>query len=107
MTCCCLSNGITGFGLSEVLCMNEVMTVGNDQAAPERPWLEVLGSRQFSAWLADHNVSLAFTTYQLGKLFLVGRQVGDRFSVFERTFSRCKGLWSDGQTIWQSSRAAG
>ncbi len=84
--------------------MNEVMTVRSEQAAPpERPWLEVLGSRHLSVWLAEHNTSLAFTTYQLGKLFLVGRQVGDRFSVFERTFSRCMGLWSDGQTIWMSS----
>lgn len=74
-----------------------------EAASAERPWLEVLGSRHFSAWLAEQNVSLAFTTYQLGKLFVVGRQVGARFSVFERTFSRCMGLWSDGPTIWMSS----
>ena len=84
--------------------MNQIMTMGSDQVAPtERPWLEVLGSRHFSAWLAEHNVSLALTTYQLGKLFVVGRKTGEQFSVFERTFSRCMGLWSDGPTIWMSS----
>ena len=84
--------------------MDEGRTAESDQAAqPERPWLEVLGSRHFSGWLADHNVSLAFTTYQLGKLFVVGRKAGEQFSVFERTFSRCMGLWSDGTTMWMSS----
>jgi uncharacterized protein (TIGR03032 family) len=80
------------------------MAMESEHTAPaERPWLEVLGSRHFSAWLADHNVSLALTTYQLGKLFVVGRKVGEQFSVFERTFSRCMGLWSDGPTLWMSS----
>ena len=36
------------------------------------PRLEITTSRQFAAWLADHRVSLAFTTYQSGKLFLIG-----------------------------------
>ena len=67
------------------------------------PWVQVLGSRHFSAWLAEQNVSLAFTTYQAGKLFLVGRQVDERISVFERTFKRCMGLWADGPSIWLSS----
>jgi len=62
-----------------------------------------LGSRHISGWLAEHNISLAFTTYQLGKLFVVGRKAGEQFSVFERTFSRCMGLWADGPTIWMSS----
>jgi uncharacterized protein (TIGR03032 family) len=82
--------------------MNENQT-GVPLATEEKPWLEVLGSRHVSAWLAEQNVSLALTTYQLGKLFLVGRQVGERFSVFERTFHRCMGLWSDGPTIWMSA----
>lgn len=68
-----------------------------------QPWLEVFGSRHLSAWLAEHNVSLALTTYQQGKLLAVGRATDERFSVFERTFSRCMGLWSDGPTIWMSS----
>lgn len=67
------------------------------------PQLELIGSRQFSTWLAAHRISLAFTTYQTGKLFLVGLQPDGRLSIFERTFNRCMGLWSNGQTLWMSS----
>ena len=67
------------------------------------PALELMGSRHFPAWLAEQRVSLAFTTYQSGKLFLIGLQPDARLSVFEWTFNRCLGLWSDGQTLWMSS----
>lgn len=53
--------------------------------------------------MLEQKLSLAFTTYQAGKLFLLGLQPNGRLSVFERTFNRCLGLWSDGQTIWMSS----
>jgi uncharacterized protein (TIGR03032 family) len=79
------------------------MTATPNGIAPiEQPWLEVLGSRHFAAWLEEQNVSLALTTYQAGKLFLVGHQAGGRISVFERTFNRCMGLCTDGPTIWMS-----
>jgi uncharacterized protein (TIGR03032 family) len=73
-------------------------------AAPgtEAPWVEVSGSPQLADWLATQRVSLAFTTYQTGKLFMLGRQHG-RLTVFERTFNRCMGLWGDGQTLWLST----
>ncbi|ANK83422.1 MAG: TIGR03032 family protein [Rhizobiales bacterium NRL2] len=60
-------------------------------------------SRQFPNWLAEQGVSLAFTTYQAGKLFLIGLNADGRLSIFERTFNRCMGLWTDSQTIWMSS----
>ena len=72
-------------------------------AAPEEPWLQVLGSRHFPAWLAEQRISLAFTTYQAGKLLLLGLQADGRLSVFERTFNRCMGLCGDGQTLWLST----
>lgn len=72
-------------------------------SSSDSPLLEGLASRQFTAWLAEQRVSLAFTTYQTGKLFLVGLQPDGRLSLFERTFNRCQGLWSDGQTLWMSS----
>jgi hypothetical protein len=75
--------------------------VRDDSAATSR--LELMGSRHFPAWLAERRVSHAFTTCQSGKLFLIGLQPDSRLSVFERTFNRCLGLWSDGQTLWMSS----
>jgi uncharacterized protein (TIGR03032 family) len=54
-------------------------------------------------WLASQAVSLAFTTYQAGKLFLVGLQPGGRLALFERTFNRCMGLCATGDTLWMST----
>ncbi len=67
------------------------------------PALELTASRQFTSWLLEQKLSLGFTTYQAGKLFLVGLQPDGRLSVFERTYNRCLGLWSNGQTVWMSS----
>ncbi len=67
------------------------------------PALEINTSRQFTNWMLEQKLSLGFTTYQAGKLFLLGLQHNGRLSVFERTFNRCLGLWSDGQTMWMSS----
>jgi len=63
-------------------------------------------SRTFVPWLAATGSSLAFTTYQAGKIFLVGtnRETG-RLSVFERSFPRSMGFGIDqaAQTLWLSS----
>jgi uncharacterized protein (TIGR03032 family) len=69
----------------------------------EEPWLEVTSSRHFPAWLADENISLAFTAYQTGKLILLGRNSEGRLTVIERTFNRSMGLWANGQSMWLSS----
>lgn len=64
-------------------------------------------SRGFVDWLAGQGVSLAFSTYQTGKLFLVGHNAQNQFSVFERTFERAMGLAGglpvDGQTIYMAT----
>lgn len=69
----------------------------------EAPTLEITGSRSLPAWLETQGVSLAFTTYQAGKLFFVGSQNNGRLSIFERTFARSMGLWANDQTMWMSS----
>jgi hypothetical protein len=63
-------------------------------------------SRDFPAWLARSRVSLAFTTYQAGKLFLIGLRDDGRLSIFERSFPRCMGLGvsSDGRTLVLSTQ---
>jgi uncharacterized protein (TIGR03032 family) len=67
------------------------------------PSLEIDTSRQFTAWLAEQNLSLAFTTYQAGKLFFIGLQPTGKLSVFERTFERCMGLWAEGSSLYMNS----
>jgi hypothetical protein len=67
------------------------------------PWVQVTGSPRLWNWLVEQRVSLAFTTYQTGKLFLLGRHPEGRLAVVERTFNRAMGLWADGQTLWMST----
>jgi uncharacterized protein (TIGR03032 family) len=64
--------------------------------------LELTGSRLFINWLAEHQISLSFSTYQAGKLFFVGLSDHQDLSVFERTFPRCMGICLDPQTqaLW-------
>jgi uncharacterized protein (TIGR03032 family) len=54
--------------------------------------------------MSQQRVSLAFTTYQTAKMFLLGVKTDGQLAVFERTLNRCMGLWaSAGQTLWLSS----
>ena len=69
----------------------------------EEPKFELSTSRQFTAWLAEQRTSLAFTTYQSGKLFFLGLRPDGKLSVFERTFNRCMGLWANADTLFMSS----
>lgn len=68
-----------------------------------QPELEITGSRQLTAWMAEQHISFTFTTYQAGKLFLLGLNADGRLSVFERTFNRCMGLVAEGRTLWMST----
>lgn len=61
-------------------------------AAIEKPQLLLEPSPQFAKWLAGIKTSLCLTTYQAGKIFMIGSTEGDRLSVFERTLNRCMGL---------------
>ncbi len=45
-------------------------------------------SRHFAGWLKSRRASLAFTTYQAGKIFLIGVNEAGTLSVFERTMER-------------------
>lgn len=65
--------------------------------------LEISASRQFTAWLADQQLSLAFTTYRAGNLFFVGLKPDGSLSIFERTFERTMGLCVHGDSLWLST----
>jgi uncharacterized protein (TIGR03032 family) len=73
-------------------------------AAPQGPILS--HSAGFPDWLAAQNCSLGLTTYQRGRLMLIGRKPDGTLRVHERLLPDCKGLWSDGQTLWASSTHA-
>lgn len=56
------------------------------------PAFALTASRGFTDWLASAGGALAFTTYQAGKLFLLGLKPDGSLSVFERSFPRAMGL---------------
>ncbi len=57
----------------------------------------------FEGWLADNDVSLAFALPP-AKLVFVGRDEGDRLSVYERTFDKTMGLARYGDTLYLGTR---
>lgn len=61
------------------------------------PPYSVHASPGFAAWLQEAGVALAISTYQIGKLFLVGAEGPEQLSVAERTFERCLGVAHDGR----------
>jgi uncharacterized protein (TIGR03032 family) len=63
----------------------------------------ILTAPQFEDWLATVNASLAFTTYQAGRLFFVGRKPQGGIRAHERMIENCQGLWTDGHSLWTSS----
>ncbi|SFB14328.1 TIGR03032 family protein [Poseidonocella pacifica] len=76
-----------------------------DEAAPK---FDIKASRTFAPWLSSVGGTIAFTTYQVGKLFMIGlHPETGRVSVFERSFPRCMGLGVDNRdgktTLWMSS----
>lgn len=82
------------------------MTNSNSSAASAAPpSFEITTSRQLLAWLAEQQLSIALTTYQIGKLFALGLKANGELAVFERTFNRCMGLCAsgDGNGFWMSS----
>lgn len=65
-------------------------------AAPGQTSLSV--SRGFNAWLRRMDVSLAFTSYQTGQLFLVGSHPNGTVSFNQQNFQRAMGVcWRPGR----------
>lgn len=73
-------------------------------AAAAGPML--LLSRGFADWLAGQGVSVALTTYQAGRLVMVGRRPDGSVRAHERLIEQCQGLWTNGQSLWTSGMHA-
>lgn len=58
-------------------------------------------SRHFPHWLAATGGGIGFSTYQAGKLFLIGNKPDGQLSIFERSFERAMGLTvsDDGRSL--------
>jgi uncharacterized protein (TIGR03032 family) len=69
----------------------------------EQTEFKLTASPGFEQWLAGQNTSIAFTTYQAKKLFLIGVDPTGKLSIFERTLDRCMGMWATSQTLYVST----
>jgi len=72
-------------------------------AAPPGPLL--LASPGFAAWLSEAQVSLALSTYQAGRIIFLGQKPDGTLRAHERFLDHCQGIWTDGQTLWASSKS--
>lgn len=75
----------------------------HDQAVAEST-LQISPSAEFGQWLHQTGTSLTFTTYQAGKIFMIGAHEDTRLSIFERTLDRCMGLCTSPSTILVAGR---
>lgn len=76
-----------------------------EQSSQQQPDnITIHGEGDVISWLKETNCSLAFSSYQLGKLFLIGRNAANELSVFHRSFDLCMGLALDNnQTLYLAS----
>jgi uncharacterized protein (TIGR03032 family) len=57
-------------------------------------------SRGLAGWLSGNRISLAITSYQTGRVYLVGSDTQGRVSFFERIFERAMGIVGNAQRIY-------
>lgn len=71
-----------------------------------KPLFSLTTSRGFADWLAGTAGSLAFTSYQGGKVFFLGIEPSGRLAIFERSFPRCMGVavTPDARTLFLATK---
>lgn len=57
-------------------------------------------SRSLAGWLGSNRISLAISSYQTGRVYLVGSDKQGRVSFFERIFERAMGIVGNAQRIY-------
>lgn len=70
----------------------------------QAPELSFNASRRFVEWLASESVSLAFSTYQAGRLFFVGRDAQGELNIFNRAMPRVMGICIEDNTLWVATK---
>ncbi|NQY66645.1 MAG: TIGR03032 family protein [Flavobacteriales bacterium] len=65
--------------------------------------IEVNTSSNLYSWLIENNTSLAFTTYQVGKVVTVGVNPNKTVNVSVNSFRKCMGIALKDETMWLST----
>jgi len=89
-------------GATQTLATAEAPEAPAAQTAPAPPQqvVEKSCSRGLASWLASNNLSLAISSYQTGRVYLVGSDKLGRVSFFERLFERAMGIVGNAQRIY-------
>ena len=80
------------------------MASATDESRHTQPEVSMTGSEGLWDWLNGLNISLAFTTYQTNRLFLVGRKPEGRLAVNERLFDKPMGLYARDNSLYLACR---
>lgn len=62
--------------------------------------VEIGVSRLFVSWLTEQTASIAFTTYQSGKLFFIGLNERGELAICNRNLARVMGMAMHAQSLW-------
>jgi len=68
------------------------------------PAVAMQGSEHLHQWLDSEHISLAFTTYQTNRLFLVGCKNNGHLSVNQRLFDKPMGLYASDESLYMATR---
>jgi uncharacterized protein (TIGR03032 family) len=83
--------------------VQEGLMAATENPQAKTPAFSLSFSRQFESWFQRFNASIVFSTYQAGKVFMVG--LGDQgISIAERTFARCMGLSARADRFYLASQ---
>lgn len=66
--------------------------------------ITISASRGLRQWMAQRRFSIAFNTYHIGKLFMVGFDSVGSFQFSEASFPRSMGLSIHNQTLWMAGQ---
>ncbi len=78
----------------------ENTSIGNDI---NNPGFSISSSDGLWNWLHESQISIAFTSYQSNRLFLVGCHA-DRLAIKQRLFDKPMGLYAQGNSLYMSTR---
>jgi uncharacterized protein (TIGR03032 family) len=76
---------------------------GTAPPSPAKDPIEKSCSRGLAGWLASNRLSLALTSYQSGRLYLIGSDAQGRVAFFERLFERAMGIVGNAQRLYLGS----
>jgi uncharacterized protein (TIGR03032 family) len=82
---------------------NETLNTAQSEKPPldlTKLQVEKSCSRGLATWLSSNRVSLAISSYQTGRVYLVGSDREGRVSFFERIFERAMGIVGNAQRIY-------